>query len=135
MKHNGNILTQTFLTVLALCASIAATPYAGAADLQPEAIKVGDAQLAVVLGTNPSPAEMRVKELLAERIKDRADISLTGSFDQAKFGLVIGTTASNDKIKEFAATHKEVAALGADGYVIAVESGKPELYIAGQNDS
>ena len=135
MKNNRNILIQTFLTALALCASIAAVPYAGAAELRPAAIKTGNAELAVVLGGNPSPAEMRVAELLAERIKERAGIALTGSVDQSKFRLVIGTTASNDKIKAFAATHKEVAALGADGYVIAVEPGKPELYIAGQNDS
>jgi len=106
-----------------------------AANLRPAAIKAGDAQLAVALGANPSPAEMRVKELLAERLKERSGIALTDSVDQSKFRLVIGTAASNDKIKAFAATHKEVAALGADGYVITVEPGKTELYIAGQNDS
>jgi len=135
MKNNGNILIQTLLTMLILCASIAAAPYAGAAEPLQAAIKAGNAELAVVLGGNPSPAEMRVKELLAERLKERSGIALTGSADQSKFRLVIGTTASNDKIKAFAATHKEVAALGADGYVIAVEPGNPELYIAGQNDS
>lgn len=63
---------------------------------------------------------MRVKELLAERLKERAGIALTDSADQSKFRLVIGTAASNGKIKVFATTHKEVAALGADGHVIAV---------------
>src|SRR6478672_1389310 len=60
MKSNGNILIQTFLTVLAFCASIAAVPYVGAAESLPAAIKAGDAQLIVVLGANPSPTEKRV---------------------------------------------------------------------------
>ncbi len=135
MKNNRNNLIQTFLTLLALCASIAAAPYAGADNPQQGSLTIGNAQLTVVLGTNPSPAEMRVKELLAERLKERSGIALAGSSDQAKFRLMIGTTASNEKIKVFAATYKEVAALGADGYVIMVEAGKPELYVAGQSAS
>ena len=98
-------------------------------------IPIGNAELAVVLGEKPSPAEKRATELLAERIKDRAGIALAGSGDKATLRLVIGTMASNDRIKKFSATRKEVASLGTDGYVIAVEPGKPELYIAGQNDS
>jgi hypothetical protein len=135
MKNDRNNLSRAFLTGIALCAILATTRNAGAAELQPVALAVGDAQLAVILGANPSPAEKRVKELLAERIKDRSGIALTGSVDQSKFRLVIGTTVSNDKIKAFATIHKEVAALGADGYVIAVEPGKPEFYVAGQSDS
>ena len=135
MKNNRNNLIQTILTALALCASGVEAPYAGAAELRPAAIMVGNGQLTVVLGTNPSPAEKRVTELLAERLKDRAGIALTDSAEHAKFRLVIGTTASNDKIKAFASAHKEVDALGADGYVIASEPGKPELYIAGQSES
>jgi alpha-glucuronidase len=107
----------------------------GGADAGDRVVTIGNAELAVVLGERPSPAEKRVKELLDERIKDRSGIALTDSADQSKFRLVIGTTASNNTIKAFAATRKEVAMLGADGYVIAVEPGKPELYIAGQNDS
>ena len=97
-------------------------------------IAVGNAELAVVLGITPSPAEKRVAELLAERIKDRAGVALAGASDKAAHRLVIGTAASNDRIKTFAATRKEVAALGPDGYVIAVDPGKPELYVAGQSD-
>ena len=123
------------LAALTFCASIAVGGHAGAAELRQVALKAGSAQLAVVLGANPSPAEKRVTELLAERIRDRADIKLAGPGAQAKFHLVIGTTASSGKIKAFAATCKEVAALGADGYVIAVDPGKPELYVAGQSAS
>lgn len=97
MKHNRYNTSRAFLTALALGASIATAPYTGAAELRPAAIKAGNAELAVVLGGNPSPAEKRVKELLAERLKDRAGIVLTDSANQSKFRLVIGTTASNDK--------------------------------------
>ena len=98
-------------------------------------LAIGNAELAVVLGEEPSPAEKRVAELLAERIKDRAGIALAGSGDKAKFQLVLGTVASNDKIKTFSAARKEVAALGADGYVIAVNQGSKEIHVAGQSDS
>jgi len=98
-------------------------------------MNIGDAELAVVLGGNPSPAARRVVELLAERIKDRSGIALAGSGDKALLRLVIGTVASNDKIKAFAAGRKDIASLGADGYCIAVDARKPELHVAGQSDS
>ena len=100
-----------------------------------EAVKVGTAELTVVLGANPSPAEKRVAELLAERIKDRTGITLADSGRKAALRLVIGTVASNDRIKTFSATRKDIASLGPDGYVIAITPGKPELYVVGQNDS
>lgn len=98
-------------------------------------MEIGNTSLTVVLGAKPSPAEKRVTELLAGRFKDRAGIDLAGEGSKAPLRLIIGTAASNEKIKAFAASHKEVAALGADGYVIAVEPGKPELYVVGQSDS
>jgi hypothetical protein len=132
---NRNSLIHTVLTVFAFCASIAAATYAGAAEPLPAAIKAGNAELTVVLGANPSPAEMRVKELLVERLKERSGIALAGSSDQALFRLVIWTTASNKKIKAFSAPHKEVAALVPDGYCIVVDTQKKEVYVAGQSDS
>lgn len=62
MKHNRYNTSRAFLTVLALCAILATTRNAGAAERQPVALAAGDAELAVVLGANPSPAEKRVKE-------------------------------------------------------------------------
>ena len=100
-----------------------------------QVLAIGNAELAVVLGERPSPAEKRVAELLAERIKDRAGVALAGPGDKAKFQLVIGKVASNDKIKTFSAARKEVASLGSDGYVIAVNPGNKEIHIAGQSDS
>ena len=100
-----------------------------------EAIAIGNAELAVMLGEKPSEAEKRVTELLAERIKDRAGVALAGPGDKAAFRLVIGKVASNAKIKEFAGAHKAVASLGTDGYVIAVDPGSKEINVAGQSDS
>ena len=100
-----------------------------------EAIAIGNAELAVMLGEKPSEAEKRVTELLAERIKDRAGVALAGPGDKAAFRLVIGKVASNAKIKKFAGAHKEVASLGTDGYVIAVNPGSKEIHVAGQSDS
>ncbi len=100
-----------------------------------QVLAIGNAELAVVLGEKPSVAEKRVTELLAERIKDRAGIALAAPGDKAKFQLVIGTVTSNNKIKTFSAARKEVAAPGADGYVIAVEPGDKEIHIAGRSDS
>ncbi|MCX6877884.1 MAG: hypothetical protein NTW21_29335 [Verrucomicrobia bacterium] len=100
-----------------------------------QVLAIGNAELAVMLGEKPSAAEMRVTELLAERIKDRADVALAGPGDKAKFQIVIGKASSNARIKEFAGAHKEVASLGSDGYVIAVETGYKEIHIAGQSDS
>ncbi len=100
-----------------------------------EVMEVGNAELAVVLGGNPSPAEKRVAALLAERIKDRAGITLAEAGGKAAFRLVIGTVASNDKIKAFSATRKDIASLGVDGYCIAADARKGELYVVGQSDS
>ena len=100
-----------------------------------QVLAIGNAELAVMLGEKPSAAEKRVTELLAERIKDRAGVALAAPGDKAAFRLVIGKVASNTKIKEFAGAHKEVASLGSDGYVIAVDPGYKEIHIAGQSDS
>lgn len=100
-----------------------------------DVIAVGNAGLSLVLGGKPSPAEKRATELLAERLKERAGVALAGPQDKDALRLVIGTSASNDEIKTFSDTRKEVASLGQDGYVITVEPGKRELYIAGQSDS
>jgi hypothetical protein len=97
--------------------------------------QIGDAELAVVLGTNPSPAEKRAAELLAERVKDRSGVALAGPGDKANLRLVIGTAASNAKIKMSAAMRKDIASLGTGGYCLAVEAGKPEFYVVGQGDS
>ena len=127
MQNHRIIPIRAAHVALALCASIAAAADAGAANPQQGALKAGAAQLAVVLGANPSPAEKRVTELFAERIKDRAGIDLAGPGAQAKFRLVIGTTASNEKIKAFAATRKEVAALGPGCRHTLVELASNEL--------
>ena len=100
-----------------------------------QVLAIGNAELAVMLGEKPSAAEKRVTELLAERIKDRAGVALAAPGDKAAFRLVIGKVASNAKIKGFAGAHKEVALLGSDGYVIAVDPGSKEIHIAGQSDS
>ncbi|MCX6834564.1 MAG: hypothetical protein NTW07_05425, partial [candidate division Zixibacteria bacterium] len=100
-----------------------------------QVLAIGNAELAVMLGEKPSPAEKRAAALLAERIKDRAGVALAAPGDKAAFRLVIGKVASNAKIKEFAGAHKEVASLGTDGYVIAVNPGNKEIHIAGQSDS
>ena len=100
-----------------------------------QVLAICNAKLAVMLGEKPSPAEKRVTELFAERIKDRAGVALAASGDKAAFRLVIGKAASNVKIKKFAGAHKEVASLGSDGYVIAVDPGSKEIHVAGQSDS
>ena len=100
-----------------------------------QVLAIGNAELTVVLGEKPSPAEKRVTELLAERIKDRAGVALAAPGDKAAFRLVIGKVASNERIKAFAATRKEVASLGSDGYVITVNMGNKEIHVAGQSDS
>lgn len=106
-----------------------------ATNLKSQVLAIGNAELAVMLGEKPSPAEKRVTELLAERIKDRAGVALAAPGDKAAFKLVIGQAASNAKIKEFSGTHQEVASLGSDGYVIAVDPGNKEIHVAGQSDS
>ena len=103
--------------------------------LTSEVLAIGNAELAVVLGEKPSPAEKRATELLAERLKDRAGVALAAPGDAGAFRLVIGTLATSDKIRTFSATHKEVVALGSDGYAIAVDLGKKEIHIAGQSAS
>ena len=137
MKMTNKTLPDGSLvfTIGCMLISCVMTPVDAAAKPGRNWIAVADAELAVVLGTNPSPAEKRVTELLAERIKDRTGIALAASGDQAKLRLVIGTVATHDKIKTFAATRKEIAGLGPDGYCIAVDPQKPELYVIGQSDS
>lgn len=98
-------------------------------------VTITNGELAVVLGVAPTPAETRVAELLAGRITERSGIGLAQSTNEAALRLVIGTVASNARIAEFAATHPEVATLGLDGYVIAVDQHNPDLYVAGQSDS
>lgn len=102
---------------------------------QTKVIEVGNAELAVVLGTKASPAEKRVTALLAARIKDRTGITLAESADKAAFRLAIGTVVSNDTIKAFSAGRKDIASLGADGYCIAVDARKGELCVVGESDS
>jgi hypothetical protein len=98
-------------------------------------IRIENDDLFVELVPKPSSAEKRVKELLAERIKDRTGLSLATSADKAKFRLVIGKMASSDKIKAFLGTCKEITELGGDGYCIAVDPKKTELYVVGHSDS
>jgi hypothetical protein len=97
--------------------------------------KQGAAKLAVVLGIKPSAAEKRVTELLADRIKDRTGLALASSSDNAEYRLVIGTVTTNEKIKNFAAKHKDIDSLGADGYYISVNPSESELYVIGQSES
>lgn len=136
MKSSRISPIRAALIALAFRAGFAgAAEEAGAACRRQGVIGAVNAELAVVLGADPSPAEKRVTELLADRIKDRSGISLAGPGDQAALRLVVGTVASSERIKAFAAGRKEVASLGPDGYVISVEPGNPELYVAGQSDS
>ena len=103
-----------YLDAFALCATLlamsdfvsdtSAAENRSSENPQNEVIGIGNAELAVVLGANPSPAEKRVTELLAGRIKDRAGIALAGPGDKAALRLAIGTVASNDRIKRFSAT-------------------------------
>tara|TARA_R110002049_G_scaffold77528_2_gene198239 strand:- start:2963 stop:4726 length:1764 start_codon:yes stop_codon:yes gene_type:complete len=97
--------------------------------------KHGTAQLTVVLGTKPSAAERRVTELLAERIKDRTGLVLSRSDKNTEYHLVLGTVATNEKIKTFAAKHRDIETLGADGYYISVDPSESELYVIGQSES
>lgn len=96
---------------------------------------ISDGELLVTLGVKPSPAEIRVAELLAERINDRTGIALAQSSSEVKLRLVIGTVASNEKSKAFAATRKKISKLGPDGYCIAFDSQRAELHVIGQSDS
>jgi hypothetical protein len=102
---------------------------------QSKVIEFGNMELAVVLGSNPSPAEKRVAELLTGRISERTGMSLAEPGGKARLRLVIGTTASNDKIKKFCGTHKDIASLGIDGYCISTDLKKRELYVVGQSNS
>jgi len=61
-----------------LTACMLTSVYAGE-NSQNKVIEISNAELAVVLGATPSPAEKRVTELLAERIKDRTGIALAES--------------------------------------------------------
>jgi hypothetical protein len=94
---------------------------ATAENLQSNEIAIGNAELAVVLGASPSPAEKRVSELFAERIKDRSGIALAELYDKAKYRLVIGK--------------KENSSLGTDGYTITMDAKKGEVSVVGQSDS
>ena len=98
-------------------------------------MQIRNSDLAVVLGNKPSPAEKRVVEILAERIKDRSGINLAGPGETATFRLIIGTAASNEKIAAFAARRKDVATPGPDGYALAFGTDKSEIYVAGKSDS
>jgi len=100
-----------------------------------ETLIIGDARLAVVLGATPTPPEARVKELLAERLLDRSGIALASVSDATGIRLVVGTVASNDKIRNFAATREDLASLGADGYAIEVDVANHEIHVLGQSDS
>jgi len=102
---------------------------------QEQVMKIGNAELAVMLGADPSPAEKRAAELLAERIKDRTGVPTAQPGAEIRLRLVIGTAATNEKIKAFAAGRKDIASLGPDGYCIAAEAGKGDIYIVGQSDS
>jgi hypothetical protein len=84
-----------------------------------------------MLGENPSAAQKRATALPAERIKERAGVALAGPGDKAAFRLVPGKVALNAKIKGFAAAHNEVAPLGADGYVIAVDPENKGIHFFG----
>jgi hypothetical protein len=107
----------------------------GSGSTQEQVMKIGSAELAVVLGADPTPAEKRVAELLAERIKDRTGVATAQPGAKARLRLVIGTAATNEKIKALATGRKDIASLGPDGYCIAAEPGKPDLYVVGQSDS
>ena len=48
---------------------------------------------------------------------------------------MIGTEASHDEVRTFVANRKAIAALGPDGYWIAVAPEDSELYAIGQSDS
>lgn len=136
MNTNRLILFYAVLLAMAHCVNVAlATEDRTFENSQDKRIAIGNAELAVVPGASPSPAEKRVTELLAECIKDRTGISLAKSGSKAAFRLVVGTVASNDKIKAFSANHKDIASPGTDGYCIAVDAQKPELYVIGQSDS
>jgi hypothetical protein len=136
MTKIGMFALHVALLVMANGVSVAAAPEGRASgNTREEVIKVGDAELAVALGANPSPAESRAAGLLAERIKERSGIELAGPGGKASFRLVIGTAASNDEIKEFSATRKDIAALGSDGYCIAADAKKTALYVIARSDS
>lgn len=110
-----------------------------AEDQQPDGtdkkVVIKDGELLVTLGGNPSAAETRVTELLAERIKDRAGIQVVRVNSKPALRLVIGTTASNEKSKFYATTHKSISELGPDGYSITLDSQSAELHVIGQSDS
>jgi hypothetical protein len=98
-------------------------------------LNVGAGDMSLVLGANPSPSEKRAGELFAERAQERSGVTLAAPGDTGSVRLVIGTTSSNDLIKEFAATHDQVGKLGADGYCISADAGTRVIHVAGQSDS
>lgn len=98
-------------------------------------IDIGNTELAVELGADPSPAEKRVTELLAERIRNRTGVKLAATANDTRFRLVIGTVATNKNISALAASRKEITTLGPDGYCIVVDEQSPNLYVVGQSDS
>lgn len=63
-------------------------------------MEIDNAELTVVLGARPSPAEKRVTELLAECIKDRTGISLAKSGSKAKLRLWVDSQAKNARVTE-----------------------------------
>ena len=98
-------------------------------------LTVGPGDLDLVLGKTPSPAEKRAGELFAERAQARSGVALAAPGGKGTVRLVIGTVASNDLIKEFASTHEQVAALGADGYCISADPAERVIHVAGRSDS
>ena len=123
---------STLLSALLLLGSFSLTPVQAA---ESESIIIGNAQLDVVLGAKPTPPEMRVKELLAERLLDRSGIALATVPDATGIRIVAGTVASNEEIKAFAASRGDLAALGADGYVSEANAANNEIHVLGQSDS
>jgi hypothetical protein len=87
-------------------AALLLAPLDGQHALGKAATMLGDAELAVVPGDKPTPAEKRLMELLVERVKDRSGIALATSPDKAKVRVIIGTAESNEKTEAFAATQK-----------------------------
>lgn len=128
---------QIVLAALMLCTSSANAIDSHQPDGENEKkmMIIKDGELLVSLGVNPSPAETRVTELLAERVKERTGIALAQAGDKEKLKLVVGTVASNERIKSFVDSRNEITKLGLDGYCIVVDPQISELYVIGQSDS
>jgi len=97
-------------------------------------IRIGNGELAVVIGSKAGSAEKRVKELLIERIRERTGIDTAKAGNRAQYRLVLGTAATNAQARAFAATRKD-AQPGKDGYCITVDSTKREFHVLGESAS